>query len=139
MFFKCLYFFVHLIYKHISYKTGIQLPLGTKIMGGGGVHFKHFSCIIVSEKTMIGRNCTIFQGVTIGMSTAKSGAPIIGDNVVLGSGCKVLGDIRIGDNTIIEANSVVTKDIPNNSVVIGIPGVVKSKDGYKYTSLYREC
>ena len=71
------------------------------------------------------KNCLIFQGVTIGYSS--SGVPQIGDNVVLTSGCKLLGGIRIGNNVIIGANAVVTHDIPDNSIAVGIPARVISK------------
>ncbi len=78
--------------------------------------------IFVSGSAKIGHNCIIFQQVTIGsvtLSDAKSvGAPIIGDNVYIGSGAKIIGAVKVGNNVRIGANTVVYKDVPDNSVVV---------------------
>lgn len=120
---RLLYGIVFLIHKHNQYLTGIQIRIETQV--GGGLRFQHFSNIVINEGVKIGKNCLIFQGVTIGYSS--SGVPQIGDNVVLTSGCKLLGGIRIGNNVIIGANAVVTHDIPDNSIAVGIPARVISK------------
>lgn len=84
-----------------------------------GLRLTHPYGIIIHKNAIIGHDCTIFQYVTIG-ATFKSGslAPKIGNNVYIGAGAKILGDIRIGDNVKIGANAVVTKNVPKNSTVI---------------------
>ena len=72
--------------------------------------------IIVSHNAIIGENCTIFHQVTIG--EGRGGAPIIGDNVLIGAGAKLIGDIHIGDNVKIGAGCVVTDDVPDNATVV---------------------
>lgn len=98
----------------------------------------HAQCIVIGPAT-IGKNVGISQGVTIGASFDKEQGgkkcAIIGDNVWIGAGAKILGPISIGNNTIIGANSVVVKDIPANSVAVGIPAkVIKSSDPIIYHS-----
>lgn len=132
IFFKILYGIVFLIHKHNQYLTGIQLRIETKV--GGGLRFQHFSCIVINEATIIGKNCLIFQGVTIGLGT--SGIPYIGDNVILSSGAKIIGGVKIGNNVIIGANAVVTKDIPDNSIAVGIPAKVIAENTLKKKNLY---
>lgn len=80
--------------------------------------------IVIHNRVKIGDNCQIDQNVTIGGTSKKYGVPIIGDNVFIGAGAKVLGPISIGNNVVIGANSVVVKDIPNESLVVGIPGKI---------------
>lgn len=94
-----------------------ELPFQTSI--GYGLRLTHPYGIIVHKSAIIGNNCTIFQYVTIG-ATGKSGnvAPKIGNNVYIGAGAKILGDIRIGNNVKIGANAVVTKNIPSNRTVV---------------------
>ena len=91
----------------------------------------HAECIIMSESCIIGDNVTILQGVTIGgnIFKVKNGqrSPIIGDNVLIGAGAKILGPVKIGDNSMIGANAVVVKDVPKNSVAVGIPAKVTKK------------
>lgn len=87
-------------------------------------HFPHFALgVIIHPKTKIGDNCKICQNVTIGCRNGV-GPPIICNNVFIGTGAVVIGKITIGDNVKIGANSVVTKDVPNNATVVGIPGKV---------------
>ena len=82
--------------------------------------------IVIGETTIIGNNVSIYQGVTLGgtKSIKKKRHPSISDNVVIGAGAKVLGPILIGKNSKIGANSVVTKNVPKNTTVIGIPARV---------------
>ena len=125
---KVLFFLVSCIYKHIEYKTGIQFYLGTKI--GKGLFFPHFSGIVSRPDCVIGENVTILQGVTIGQKRGPDdGVAVIGDNVVLSAGCKIIGKVTIGKNSVIGANAVVTKDIPEGSVAVGIPAKVISNNG----------
>lgn len=130
---KPLYLMVFIIYKHVQYKTGIQLPLGTSV--GRGLQFAHFSCIVINGDAVIGDFCTIFQGVTIGSVRGK-GAPRIGNHVVLAAGAKVLGKVSIGNFVFIGANAVVIHDVADRSVVGGIPAKVLNCNGEENTLLY---
>jgi len=96
---------------------------------GPGLIIKHGRATgIVARK--IGKNCKIFQLVSIGhISPGKK--PTIGENVVIYPGAKVYGDIRIGNNVVIGANSVVVKDVPDNCTVVGVPGYIVRRDGIK--------
>ncbi len=108
---------------------GIDIPFSTEI--GSGFYIGHFGGIIVNDKSVIGKNCNISQGVTLGQANRgkNKGYPTLGDNVYLGPGAKIVGAVKIGNNVAIGANCVVTKDVPDNSVVVGIPGKIISKEG----------
>ena len=124
-----LYPFARLVLGHLVYKLGISIPAGTSI--GSGFYIGHFGGIVVSQKATIGRNCNISQGVTIGRANRgrNQGYPVLGDNIYIGPGAVIAGSVRIGDNVAIGANCVVTTDIPDNSVVVGIPGKIISQAG----------
>lgn len=96
--------------------------IGYETIIDGGLKIAHTTGIVISGNSIIGKNLTIRQNVTIGQKHGK--APKIGDNVEIGAGAVILGDINIGNNCKIGANSVVLKDIPNGSVVVGIPGKI---------------
>ncbi len=109
--------------KTIEILTGISISANARI--GKGLFIGHFGGIFINESVIIGDNLTIAQGVTIGtLGLGKTGAPIIGHNVFIGSGAKVLGRIKIGNNVRIGANAVVISDIPDNATVIGIPAKI---------------
>lgn len=134
-FHKILYGIVFLIHKHNQYLTGIQIAFGTQI--GSGLTFSHFSCIVINSGAIIGKNCTIFQGVTIGsIRGIKGGVPTIGDNVIIFAGAKIIGNVKIGNNTVIGANAVVTHNIPDNSVAVGIPAKVISNNSKNIVKYY---
>lgn len=100
---------------------------------GPGLFIQHgFSTIISAEK--IGRNCWINQQVTIGFSNDTE-SPLIGDNVTIYAGAKVIGKVRIGNNSIVGANAVVVKDVPANSTVVGIPACIVRRDGERVKEL----
>lgn len=84
---------------------------------------------MVHPKAIIGENCKIFQGVTIGSKWSNASclgeAPHIGNNVMIGAGAVILGNISIGDNAIIGANAVVTHSVPANSLAVGVPATLK--------------
>jgi len=121
--------FAKLILHHYIFKLGISIPCQTQI--DSGFYIGHYGGIIVSSKAKIGKNCNISQNVTIGRSCRgfRKGTPTIGNNVYIAPGAKIFGHIRIGDNVAIGANCVVTKDIPANSVVVGVPGKIISQKG----------
>ncbi|HBE45328.1 MAG TPA: serine O-acetyltransferase [Deltaproteobacteria bacterium] len=104
--------------------TGIEIHPGARI--GRRFFIDHGMGVVIGETSEIGNDVTLFHGVTLGGTTWKKikRHPTIGDNVVIGVGAKILGPVRIGNNTKIGANSVVVTDIPPNSIVVGIPGKV---------------
>lgn len=107
--------------------TGVEIHPGASI--GYGFFIDHGMGVVIGETAEIGDFVTLFQGVTLGGTGKEKGKrhPTLGNHVVVGSGAKVLGDIRIGDSVKIGANSVVLRSVPSNSTVIGIPGrVIKS-------------
>ncbi|MCM8798767.1 MAG: serine O-acetyltransferase [Candidatus Omnitrophica bacterium] len=111
--------------------TGIEIHPGAKI--GKGLFIDHGMGVVIGETTIIGDNVLIYQGVTLGGTGIEKGKrhPTVGNNVVIGAGAKVLGNITIGDNSYIGANAVVIKDIPPNSTVVGVPGRITKQDGKK--------
>jgi serine O-acetyltransferase len=123
------YRIAYLILAHYRYKYGIDIPDSTNI--GSGFYIGHFGCIVVSSKSVIGNDCNISQGVTIAMANRgkRKGYPTIGDNVYIGPGAKIIGNVRIGNGVAIGANCVVTRDVPDNAVVVGVPGNVISLNG----------
>jgi serine O-acetyltransferase len=124
--------------KLIEMVTCVELPNRAEI--GGGVFMPHANGIIVHIDAKIGENCNLSQQVTIGVGgTDPSGTPIIGDRVFLGPGAKVFGPITIGDDVAIGANAVVTKDLPQHVVAVGIPAKVISTKGSTALVLYPGC
>lgn len=112
-----------LIYKHYGYKYSFDISYRADI--GKGFQIAHYGYIIVTSNTVIGENCRLRPGVVFGKRLSKdTGGAVVGDNVEFGVGSKIIGDINIGKNVIIGANSVVTKDIPDNSIVAGVPAKV---------------
>lgn len=111
--------------------TGIEIHPGAQI--GKGLFIDHGIGVVIGETTIIGDNVTLYQGVTLGGTGKEKGKrhPTIGNNVVIGAGAKVLGNIKIGDNVIVGANAVVIRDVPPNSTVVGVPGRVTKKEGKK--------
>lgn len=111
--------------------TGIEIHPGAVI--GSEFFIDHGSGVVIGETTIIGDNCTIYSGVVLGGTSLKKEKrhPTIGDNVVIGTGAKILGPITVSDNVRIGANSVVVNDVPSNSVVVGVPGKIVSRIGEK--------
>jgi len=114
--------------------TGIEIHPGATI--GEGLFIDHGSGVVIGETTEIGDNVTLYQGVTLGGTGKEKGKrhPTIGNNVVVATGAKVLGSFKVGDNSKIGAGSVVLKEVPPNSTVVGIPGKVVIHEGEKIIS-----
>jgi serine O-acetyltransferase len=121
-------FFARFLQYLVKIITNIEIHPGAKI--GNNCFIDHGSGVVIGETTIIGDDVTIYQGVTLGgVSTKKSKRhPTLGSNIIVGAGAKVLGNILIGDYVQIGANSVVLKDVPNNSTVVGIPGRIVKMD-----------
>lgn len=114
------YFYIRK-YTKICNQYGSFIPYSTQI--GENVIFPHGLCgVFISAGAIIGNNCTIFHQVTIGSNTLKDssgyGAPVIGNNVYFGAGCKVIGNVHVGNNVRIGANAVVFFDVPDNATVV---------------------
>lgn len=122
-----LYAIVYFFYRHLQYKTGIQIRLGTKI--GSGLRFVHFGDVVLNASARLGKHCVVFNGVTLGSVHLGGLAPKVGDNVVICTGSKLIGDITVGNNVVIGAGAVVVKDVPDNAVVAGVPAKILSMDG----------
>ncbi len=104
--------------------TGIEIHPGATI--GQGLFIDHGMGVVIGETAEVGDNVTLYQGVTLGGTGKEKGKrhPTIGNNVFIGSGAKILGSIKVGDNVKIGAGSVVTKPVPSDTTVVGIPGQV---------------
>ncbi|MBR6165054.1 MAG: serine acetyltransferase [Clostridia bacterium] len=96
-------------YHHLSTKLGFTIPFSTKI--GKGFSIAHYGSLVINGTTVIGENCRIHEGVCIGSTNGKKGAAVIGNNVFIATGAKIIGHITIADNVAIGANAVVVKDI----------------------------
>ncbi|WKA49055.1 serine O-acetyltransferase [Geobacillus zalihae] len=125
------YFLARLISQISRFFTGIEIHPGAKI--GRRFFIDHGMGVVIGETCEIGDNVTVYQGVTLGGTGKEKGKrhPTIKDNCLIAAGAKVLGSITIGENSKIGAGSVVLKDVPPNSTVVGIPGRVVVRDGVK--------
>ncbi|GFG95293.1 serine O-acetyltransferase [Mycobacterium timonense] len=109
--------------------TGVDIHPGAVL--GNGLFIDHATGVVIGETAEIGEDVTLYHGVTLGGSGSDTGKrhPTVGDRVVIGAGAKVLGAIKIGDDSRIGANAVVVKPVPSSAVVIGVPGQVISRHG----------
>lgn len=122
------YFLARWYSQRTARKTGIEIHPGAKI--GKGLFIDHGHGVIIGETAIIGDNVTLYQGVTLGGTGKEQGKrhPTIGDNVMISAGAKVLGSFTVGENSKIGAGSVVLKEVPPNSTVVGVPGIVVKQD-----------
>ena len=122
-----LYFFGRLVSQITRGFTGIEIHPGAII--GARLFIDHGMGVVIGETTEIGSDVTLYHGVTLGGTSSQKGKrhPTIGDRVVIGAGAKVLGAILVGDDSRIGANAVVVKPVPENSVVVGVPGQVVTR------------
>lgn len=111
--------------------TGIEIHPGAQI--GKGLFIDHGSGVVIGETTIIGDDCTLYQGVTLGGTGKDKGKrhPTLGNNVLVGSGAKILGPFTVGDNARIAAGAVVLAEVPPNSTAVGVPARVVRKDGVR--------
>jgi len=115
--------------------TGIEIHPGAQI--GHGLFIDHGMGVVIGETSIIGDNVTMFQGATLGGTGKETGKrhPTVGNNVVIGAGAKILGNILIGDNSYVGANAVVLRPVPPNTTVVGVPGRITKQDGQKIDPL----
>lgn len=129
-FYKNRWYTVARIISQVSrFFTGIEIHPGATI--GNGLFIDHGMGVVIGETCEIGNNVVIYQGVTLGGTGKERGKrhPTIGNNVVIGSGSKVLGSFEVGDNVNIGSNSVVLREVPPNSTVVGNPGRIVKRNG----------
>lgn len=133
----------HFLYKHkikflarwisqtVRFFTGIEIHPGASI--GRRFFIDHGMGVVIGETTVIGDDCTIYQGVTLGGTGKDIGKrhPTLGNNVIVGSGAKVLGPFCVGDNSKIAAGAVVLSEVPPNSTCVGVPARIVKRDGVK--------
>lgn len=123
---KLLSLVYRIAYKAVQVVTGIELPC--EVVVGRNFVIDHFGGIVISGFARFGDDCRIRTGVVVGLRRVDDPcAPVIGNNVDIGAGAKVLGRITIGDNVVIGANAVVLGDVPANSVAVGVPAIVKPR------------
>ncbi|WP_088070838.1 serine O-acetyltransferase [Gottfriedia luciferensis] len=133
------YFIARSISQFARFLTGIEIHPGAKI--GRRFFIDHGAGVVIGETCEIGDDVTIYQGVTLGGTGKEKGKrhPTLLSGVLVATGAKVLGSITIGENAKIGANSVVLKDVPNNTTVVGIPGKIVVQDGIRVNNQFDHC
>ena len=129
------YFSARAVSQLARFFTGIEIHPGATI--GRRFFIDHGAAVVIGETTEIGDDCTIYQGVTLGGTGKDTGKrhPTLGNNVMVGAGAKILGPMRIGDNSKVAAGAVVLTEIPDNCTAVGIPAKVVRRDGVKTQDL----
>lgn len=124
-----LFYLVKYLMIMCGFRYGIDIPDTTSV--DCGLYIGHYGGIIVNGGSVIGRNCNLSHGVTLGKSYRgpRAGCPVIGDNVFIGPGAKIIGHVVLGNNSAVGANCVVIEDVPESGVVVGVPGRVVSQKG----------
>ena len=117
-------------------KTGIEIHPAAQI--GRRLVIDHGSGIVIGATVVIGNDCLLYQGVTLGGTGISHGKrhPTLGNNVMVGSGAKILGPFTVGDNARIAANAVVLREVPPNSTVVGVPGHIVRINGEKLDHIH---
>lgn len=128
------FFIARLISQLTKFFTGIEIHPGATI--GKGLMIDHGSGVVIGETTVIGNDCTLYQGVTLGGTGKDSGKrhPTLGNNVLVGSGAKILGPFQVGDNVKIASNAVVLKEVPANCTAVGVPARIVKRDGERVSN-----
>ena len=124
-------FIARMISQHSRHKTGIEIHPGATI--GKGLFIDHGMGVVIGETAEIGDNCTLYQGVTLGGTGKDQGKrhPTLGNSVLVGSGAKVLGPFKVGNNARIAAGAVVLTEVPENATAVGVPAKVVRLNGEK--------
>ncbi|MEO8404379.1 MAG: serine acetyltransferase [Chitinophagaceae bacterium] len=117
-----------LFLRRCSHRFGIQIPQETTI--GEGFYIGHFGTIIINGQTIIGKNCNLSAGVTIGQANRgkSQGVPVLGDSVWIGVNAMIVGKIVIGNDVLIAPGAYVNVDVPDHSIVMGNPAVIKTRE-----------
>lgn len=128
-------FIARYLSQRARHKTGIEIHPGAKI--GRGLFIDHGMGVVIGETTEIGDNCTLYQGVTLGGTGKDHGKrhPTLGSNVMVGSGAKILGPFRVGDNARVAAGAVVLDEVPDNATAVGVPARVVRLNGVRPANL----
>ena len=121
-------FLFRFMLRRCSHRFGIQIPYETEI--GQGFYIGHFGTIVINKLAIIGKNCNISPGATIGQANRGkyAGVPVLGDSVWIGVNAIIVGKIRIGNDVLIAPGAYVNVDVPDHSIVIGNPAVIKSRE-----------
>ena len=129
------FFLARWVSQRARHKTGIEIHPGATI--GKGLFIDHGMGVVIGETTEIGDNCTLYQNVTLGGTGKEHGKrhPTLGNNVMVGSGAKVLGPFKVGDNARVAAGAVVLDEVPANATAVGVPARVVRINGVKPNSL----
>ena len=124
-----LHFVARLMSQWVRFWTGVEIHPGAVI--GRRLFIDHGMGVVIGETSIVGDDCTIYQGCTLGGTGKEKGKrhPTILSNVTIGAGARILGNITIGENCRVGAGSVVLRDIPDNSTVVGVPGHIVLRDG----------
>ena len=126
-------FIARVISQWARFLTGIEIHPGATI--GKRFFIDHGMGVVVGETTVIGDDCILYQGVTLGgVGTGEHKVkrhPTLCNNVMISAGAKIIGDVTIGDNSIVGASSVVLKDVPPNCTVVGVPGKIVKENGIR--------
>lgn len=128
--------FIPRLISHLArFITGIEIHPGAAI--GKGVFIDHGMGVVIGETAIVGDYALIYQGATLGGTGKQSGKrhPTLGENVVVGAGAKILGNIQIGNNVRVGAGSVVLRDVPSDCTVVGIPGRIVHRSGVRVNPL----
>ena len=127
--------FPRMLSQFMRFLTGIEIHPGAQI--GPGFFIDHGMGVVIGETTEIGKNVTLYQNVTLGGTGTQRGKrhPTIGDNVVIGAGAKVLGNIKIGNNVKIGAGSVVVHPVPDSCTVVGVPAEIVRREGHRVSPI----
>lgn len=120
---KC-HFLAKLIYHIIQLLFGCTIPYSAEL--AQGVNIAHFHGIVIHQASRIGKNTLLYQNVCLGGRNGKAG-PVIGENCIIGAGACILGNITIGNNVKVGANSVVLESVPDGCTVVGVPGRIIRK------------
>lgn len=125
------YFLARWVSQHAKFRTGIEIHPAAKI--GKGLFIDHGMGVVIGETAEVGDYCTLYQGVTLGGTGKHKGKrhPTLGNNVMVGSGAKILGPFTVGDNAKVGANALVLNEVPPNSTAVGVPARVVKINGVR--------